>query len=152
MYSERINMSKNKGKSKTHLTDQDVAIVAREPEFPFGHNVEPVEETVAVKDLTATTPETETPGRFVFGTADVPKRPGRKSALSYPIGVLEAGSKQYLDVQTTSDKAKKTAISIRQFAYRQGFSVTIANVDGAIRVWRKVPSPKKPGFSVTTVN
>jgi hypothetical protein len=148
-------MGKSKKKSN-HLTDSDVAIVPREPEFPteetessqdahrvyaqaesnqFGSDLASVTEAVLAENLAP-----KVTGEFVFGESKVPGRPGRKVQLTYPIGSLTADSNQYFDVAVdTSDtkKVKATLASIRAFAYRNGFVVTLREVTGAVRVWRK---------------
>jgi hypothetical protein len=140
------NMGKFKKKS-TYLTDSDVAIVPREPEFPTeetessqdAHRVSAQTETQTEQPVAAN-PSTNTSTGFVFGESEVLGRPGRKAQLTYPIGSLTADSNQYFDVAVnTSDtkKVKATLASIRAFAYRNGFAVTLREVTGAVRVWRK---------------
>ena len=131
-------MGKSNKKRSTHLTDSDVAIVPREPEFPAE---ESAAETVSAQTETQTEQPVAVEGtEFVFGESEVPSRPGRKAQLTYPIGSLTADSNQYFDVAVdTSDdkKVKATLASIRAFAYRNGFAVTLREVTDAVRVWRK---------------
>jgi hypothetical protein len=112
-------MSKKKQKSSV-LTDSDVAIVPQEPEFP----VDPIE------TLTPTGTE------FIFGHAAKPNKGGRSKVLAYPIDKLTPDSEEYFDVPTASSKVKAVTSSIRTFAYRNGFAVSVRYVPGAVRVWR----------------
>lgn len=127
-------MKKNKG---SHLTDSDIAIVPREPEFPA--------ETSAVETVSAQTESNNAVGTtvatdFTFGDGSPSSRNGRKSSLSYPIGQLPDDETRYFDVTVNTSNGKEVnakLASIRAFAYRNNYAVTMRTVDGAIRVWRK---------------
>ena len=117
-------MSKTKGKSRS-FTDTDVVIqaqtipaVPQTPEYVAG---------------------TVTDGGFVIEERDIPKRSGRTGTLVYPIEKLAPGSKDSFLVPAATDKIKNVTSSIRTFAFRKGFKVTLRAEATGVRVWRKAP-------------
>jgi hypothetical protein len=74
---------------------------------------------------------------------ELPKRKGRGAILSYPIAALEANSKQSFIQQVGESTVKNVKASIRQFAKRNGYTVSLAEEikEGQefIRVWRTRP-------------
>ena len=113
-------------KNTTQFTDADV-VIKPQPDPP------------APEDAPETLAGTSTTGvaEFVIEEVDVPGRKGRNTLLSYPVASLVAGSKQSFFVPAALDKLAKVTTSVRTFAQRGGFKVTIRNVEGGIRVWRK---------------
>jgi hypothetical protein len=114
----------SKGKNGSRLTDSDIAIVPREPEFPVDGELQLTENS-------------DSKSVFVFGKAPVPTKKGRTTVLSYPIDQLVPNTGEYFDVPATSDKVKAVSASIRTFAYRNDLAVILREVPGAVRVWRK---------------
>lgn len=119
-------MSKSKRKGSV-LTDSDIAIVAREPEAPSDLSL--ISEAILSEPLVK--------DGFSFGTAPVPTKRGRTTVLSYPIAQLKPDTDEFFDVPAGSDKVKAVSASIRTFAYRNDLAVTLREVAGAVRVWRK---------------
>ncbi len=113
--------------SKKHnvaFTDSDIVIRAVEPEIPESHVSLPTVEG------------------YTFETVEIPKRNVRKGSLTYPIDQLIAGSPVSFLVPATPDKVKQVIASIRQFAYRHDFTVTLRAEANGIRVWRAEPKPE----------
>jgi len=126
-------MSRKKKQKSSVLTDSDVAIVPQEPEFP----VDPIETlTPTGTELVEDTEGDKDESPFTFGTAAKLNRGGRTKVLAYPIDKLTPDSEEYFDVPTASSKVKAVTSSIRTFAYRNGFAVSVRYVPGAVRVWR----------------
>lgn len=118
-------------KKSTSFTDSDIMIQAQpDPEIPV---VEPIESHVS---------STPTVQGYVFETKPVPKRAGKKDTLDYPINQLIPGSPVSFLVPATKDRIKQVTTSIRTFAYRNGFNVTLRPEDAGIRVWRAEPKPE----------
>ena len=107
-------------KKTTQFTDSDFVVQAQ------------------TEPSTATTVpvETKQPETFTIEEREIPQRT-RKNTLAYPIGSLTPGSNQSFPVPTTPDKVKNTLSSIRTFAFRNGFKVTLRQDGDVIRVWRK---------------
>lgn len=118
-------MSKSKSKL---FTDSDIVIRAVEPEIP--------EAVSSIESHVSSLPTVE---GFTFEIKPVPKRSGKKGNLNYPIGQLIAGSPVSFLVPATADKVKQLTASIRTFAYRNDFAVTLRTEDGGVRVWRAKP-------------
>jgi hypothetical protein len=80
-----------------------------------------------------------TPTGFAIEERDIPKRSGRKGVLTYPIADLEPGSKQSFAVPATPETIKNVTSSIRTFAFRHGYKVTLRQEENGtvVRVWRK---------------
>lgn len=74
---------------------------------------------------------------FQIEEKDIPKRPGRRASLTYPIAQLEAGSEQCFTVPATTETVKKVLTSIRTYAYRNGFRVILRQSPYGVDVWRK---------------
>jgi hypothetical protein len=120
------------------LTDKDIVIVPREPEFPADAELVSPEKALETAICLLKSP-------FTFGTAPVPTKRGRTAALSYPIDQLIPNTGEYFDVPAASDKVKAVSASIRTFAYRNDLAVILREVPGAVRVWRKAEKAgKKP--------
>jgi hypothetical protein len=79
---------------------------------------------------------------FAIETVSVPKRSGRKASLEFPLAQLTPGSDQSFKVPATDDKVKAVTASVRAYAYRNGFNVTLRPEAGGIRVWRSVGKVK----------
>jgi hypothetical protein len=125
---------------KTMKAFSDSDVVIKEQPTPEVPGEEVVPETFTATPTTSASPTGE---EFIFASVDIPKRTGRGSKLSYPINVLVAGSKDSFLVPASPDKFKNVTASIRTYAYRNGFKVTLRNenTDGStqgVRVWRKV--------------
>lgn len=119
--------NKKNGKNTSVLTDTDYTVVANEPSATTNETAEDV---------------TENASKFTIENVDVPKRPGRKGSLDYPIAKLTAGSSQSFLVPATSSEVKAKTASIRAFAYRNNLNVTLRTEEKGIRVWRApVSSP-----------
>ncbi len=73
---------------------------------------------------------------YVFETKAIPNRTGKKGTLDYPISELTAGSPVSFLVPATPENFQRVTASIRTYAYRKGFTVTLRTDDGGIRVWR----------------
>ncbi len=122
-------MSKKKSNA---FTDSDIVIREQvAPEFPAE-----VPTVSAEESHISTNPTVE---GYVFETKDIPKRSGKKGTLNYPIDQLIAGSPVSFLVPATADKVKKVTASIRTYAYRNDFTVTLRAEDGGVRVWRTAP-------------
>ena len=68
----------------------------------------------------------------------IPNRPGRKATLDYPVDQLEPDSEESFYIEDTPDRSTKSLkMSVRTFAYRNGFRVIIREEADGIRVWRK---------------
>jgi len=115
------------------FTDSDFVVRTQEP----GDNVEP---TIAETAVTESTP-VKVSVSFKIEEIAIPKRTGRGKTLSYPIADLTPGSLQSFLVPATADTMKKVQASIRTFAYRNGFKVTLRPEDGCVRVWRASEAP-----------
>ena len=73
---------------------------------------------------------------FTIESVEIPSRKHHGSRLEYPISDLRPGTKDSFPVPVT-ESVKKTSASVRMFARRNGFKVTIREEDGnKIRVWR----------------
>jgi hypothetical protein len=117
-------MSKKKSQA---FTDADFVVQAQpEP------NVEVEVEVTALESVAS-----RIENGFVIEHKAIPKRINRVTGLNYPIGSLTAGSDESFFVPAESDKVKNVTSSIRTFAYRNDFTVTIRPESGGIRVWRK---------------
>jgi hypothetical protein len=113
--------------SKTRkFGDTDIVLRENAPEIP----AEPV-----------SAPESHTVSGYLIETKPIPKR-SAKNSLNYPIGKLMAGSTESFLVPATPDKVKAVTASIRTFAYRNNYAVTLRTEETGVRVWRAVLKPQ----------
>lgn len=80
--------------------------------------------------------ETITGSLYPLEEVAIPKRPGRKSQLAYPIAEMEPGSSQSFLVPAEAADVKNVTSSIRAFAYRNNFKVILRHEATGVRVWR----------------
>lgn len=94
----------------------------------------------------------KTANGFIFEDKDIPKRAGKKGSLHYPIDQLEPGSTRSflapIEGEVTAIKLKALTASIRTYAYRHKFKVTLRSEEKGVRVWRDKAVPVTPGVTV----